>query len=549
VTTVDTMTVPLSEVFFPSVVVCNINQVRKSFFEELGIYDNETFIRQIYYDYIEGGSKSSKNPLHSHEQDNQKIAVHEKIMNEYLAKNNKSSEADQSINWITHQKCKDMFILSKWNGSTINHFEIERDFGTDYGICCWYTPQLNYSEIHHHQIINKLHEPAWGHWFTNIKKGAKTGKDNGYTMLFDIESFDYSYYDEGSEGLKVALVHHLDMPIMRQTGFHIAPGTENQIAVTPTLIVTSKSAMKRFSPSERDCYSEEEISLKYLPSDHGFRYEMSNCLFEAAFENILRECKCFPGFHTLVDENDMEHYDICIGSNLTCMNDLMNRMGQFDHVEYKGEQVKCRSNCEDQVNSLFVTTSSYPNRKTLIYREEFCILTKRLLQKCNGPKKRPLEREYPNLCTILEPLMSLDPLRFCKNNAWDIPRSMVPNCTNTRCPVEDAILEYARENLVMFNIFIKDPYAKRFQKDEKITKTSYIANSGGLLGLCMGFSLISGAEILYHCFFGVYSAIFPSEKKRYRLKAGLKNNICINQDLVNRPFHTNTHQIHSTQFC
>ena len=44
--------------------------------------------------------------------------------------------------------------------------------------------------------------------FLNLQ-GAKTGKDNGYTMLFDIESFDYSYYDEGSEGLKVALVHHL----------------------------------------------------------------------------------------------------------------------------------------------------------------------------------------------------------------------------------------------------------------------------------------------------------------------------------------------------
>jgi len=31
-------------------------------------------------------------------------------------------------------------------------------------------------------------------------------------------------------------------------------------------------------------------------------------------------------------------------------------------------------------------------------------------------------------------------------------------------------------------------------KDEKITKTAYIANSGGLLGLCMGFSL--GTSIL-----------------------------------------------------
>ena len=82
-----------------------------------------------------------------------------------------------------------------------------------------------------------------------------------------------------------------------------------------------------------------------------------------------------------------------------------------------------------------------------------------------------------------------------------------------------SLSEYARENLVMFNIFIKDPYAKRFQKDEKITKTSYIANSGGLLGLCMGFSLISAAEILYHCFFGIYSAIFPSEKKKQRLRA------------------------------
>ena len=53
--------------------------------------------------------------------------------------------------------------------------------------------------------------------------------------------------------------------------------------------------MERFTPEERDCYSEEEISLKYLPRDHGYRYEMSNCLFESAFENILRECKCVPG--------------------------------------------------------------------------------------------------------------------------------------------------------------------------------------------------------------------------------------------------------------
>ena len=42
-------------------------------------------------------------------------------------------------------------------------------------------------------------------------------------------------------------------------------------------------------------------------------------------------------------------------------------------------------------------------------------------------------------------------------------------------------------NNVVSDILYQDPYAKRFMKDEKITKTAYIANSGGLLGLCMGF--------------------------------------------------------------
>ena len=55
-----------------------------------------------------------------------------------------------------------------------------------------------------------------------------------------------------------------------------------------------------------------------------------------------------PGFHTMGGDEAMDKFEICLGSNLTCMNDLLNRMGQFDHVDYKGGLVKCRSACEDQ---------------------------------------------------------------------------------------------------------------------------------------------------------------------------------------------------------
>ena len=34
------------------------------------------------------------------------------------------------------------------------------------------------------------------------------------------------------------------------------------------------------------------------------------------------------GFHTMGGDEAMDKFEICMGANLTCMNDLMNRMGK-----------------------------------------------------------------------------------------------------------------------------------------------------------------------------------------------------------------------------
>ena len=107
-----------------------------------------------------------------------------------------------------------MFVFSKWNGSVSEGaYDMDYDFGTDYGICCWFSPQLNLSEIRKQFIhtSTQTFPENWrmgqmdidGKWFANIKKGAETGKNNGFTMLVDIESFDYALSAEGAEGLKV----------------------------------------------------------------------------------------------------------------------------------------------------------------------------------------------------------------------------------------------------------------------------------------------------------------------------------------------------------
>ena len=68
---------------------------------------------------------------------------------------------------------------------------------------------------------------------------------------------------------------------------------------------------------------------------------------------------------------------------------------------------RCRAACEDQINSMFITTSSYPNRETFQHQEEFCLITNRLISKCGSEKRGPLERKYPQLCSSLEPLESV----------------------------------------------------------------------------------------------------------------------------------------------
>ena len=64
--------------------------------------------------------------------------------------------------------------------------------------------------------------------------------------------------------------------------------------------------------------------------------------------------------------------------------------------------------------------------------------------------------------------------------------------------IEEDIFLYAKKNLAVVNVYIKDPVVTRIKRDQKIPVIAFVANTGGLLGLCMGFSLVSVFEIVYH---------------------------------------------------
>ena len=88
-------------------------------------------------------------------------------------------------------------------------------FGTDIGFCSLIKPQLNFNpDLDHLPYMIKMFGDGNYSYNWNIQKGAKVGKANGLSMWLDAETFDYTYHVNAGEGFKLAIMHHLDQPIM-----------------------------------------------------------------------------------------------------------------------------------------------------------------------------------------------------------------------------------------------------------------------------------------------------------------------------------------------
>ena len=74
--------------------------------------------------------------------------------------------------------------------------------------------------------------------------------------------------------------------------------------------------------------------------------------------------------------------------------------------------------------------------------------------------------------------------------------------TNVRLEIKVSkfLLDYAKNNFAILKIFINYPFYTKMTRDQDMTFLSFIANAGGLLGLCMGLSFVSIFEIFYFCF-------------------------------------------------
>lgn len=91
-----------------------------------------------------------------------------------------------------------------------------------------------------------------------------------------------------------------------------------------------------------------------------------------------------------------------------------------------------------------------------------------LFRTCNSEKRTFLDSKFPTLCRNIERVSHSVEIylrqKLCEDLKWE-PRKWVVDMINVRNLEEDIFL-YAKKNLAVVNVYIKDPVVTRIMKDQ-----------------------------------------------------------------------------------
>ncbi|CAG4932747.1 unnamed protein product [Colias eurytheme] len=79
-----------------------------------------------------------------------------------------------------------------------------------------------------------------------------------------------------------------------------------------------------------------------------------------------------------------------------------------------------------------------------------------------------------------------------------LDKNLIMNYATSLQMSHNITAEYFTKNMLVIHFYFEDKTFLRFTKGEIFGLTEFLSNTGGLLGLCMGFSMMSAVELLYY---------------------------------------------------
>ena len=158
-----------------------------------------------------------------------------------------------------------------------------------------------------------------------------------------------------------------------------------------------------------------------------------------------------------------------------------------------------------------------------MHTREFWLVVYKLFWSCKnehtkyGFKRPGLDRQYPTLCAFYDEYFygnedvkktiekfdesdgSKDFLDWQnKELRFSQFEAKVGMTEGKQEEFRQTLMIYCKDNLAKVVVFIQKPFVVSYLHDQVMSYLQLVANMGGLMGLCMGFSVVSLAEIVYH---------------------------------------------------
>ncbi|XP_063829494.1 pickpocket protein 28-like [Ostrinia nubilalis] len=283
------------------------------------------------------------------------------------------------------------------------------------------------------------------------------GAKSGISFVMESKKFDLDYLCKGPvQGFKILLHNPAELPRLSQQYFRSPLAQEIVVAIKPNMMTTS-DGLKPYSPERRQCYFPYERYLRYFKI-----YTQSNC-----------EMECLTNF-----------------TNAMCGCVHVGMLRSADIPVCNVGKMACVTNAQIE---LVVS-----NIKEGLHIEE-----------AEGNKTIQGARQLAAQCHCLPACTSIE--YNSETSQADFDWRKVSKAGLVPFSEDDEDLLRAR-----VNVFFKEPQFMTSRRSELFGPTDFLANCGGLLGLFMGFSILSVVEILYFFTLRILCAIWRRHNEKLR---------------------------------
>ena len=402
---------------------------------------------------------------------------------------------------ITSTYKDEMSLIKKcyWKEKQIDCTSIFFTRPTDRGMCCTFNMQKAediFEESQYATMLSKLQKQDGQNsfedylqpdWYVDSKEPkSHPGHDRGLRLVLDAHTDRVSSgtISDNFRGFITVVDGGDRYPLTTRNSFLVRPGKENYVSIN-AIVVEAEQGVRKINATKRDCYFSDENPLEMHK-----QYSQSNCLLECFIKfarnnmsvNIGAD-KCTPWFYPVTDEYVT---DMCDPWETTEFQKWMTSVPDQQCVH-------CLTDCEGTIYRTRMSSAPFmPCDHTNLGVNGLCDLNNEELQP-------PIWKEL----VMAEYNDSLGRVPSYISSIASNIRQYVPS------PEKRSYLTFKDENLVnpKYEAFNKDIAIVKFYFDksstlqymryERLTMTGYISQIGGLLGLAMGFSFVSAAEIFY----------------------------------------------------